>query len=283
MKKNQQFSNVLVNKIYNFNYLTEFKTLNLFEYHSSVNLIILKANLDYIQPLLENFEMKQKLLSLSLSDNLKIFKMATIFRTIYNRLFKFKPELERKFENFKRKAKPNEQTKLFCAQVRIGGQSSCVYDDRIFASRNSSKLFWNFKRNKIIKNELNYKLFITSDTESVANEAIEEFGEDRVRIIEGLYKHLDRSPNNSTSCKLYEKTILDMHAFQLCDKAVISRGGYGLMGNFLREDPFEEFYRYTEIIKEESSIKSVEVKFIKIENFNDLEENWKSRRINISS
>ena len=156
-------------------------------------------------------------------------------------------------------------------QIRIGGSRPHVGGDRVFTEKRNSKLFWDFIRNNLIKDEKNYKIFVTSDTESVADESLDEFGPDKVIMIDGLYNHLDVGPYSKSSCKIYAKTFLDLHAFQLCDKVVVSRGGYGLMGDFLRENPFHEFYRYTEIkTKNESKIK-----FIKIENIKELEENLK--------
>jgi hypothetical protein len=270
MINNHHFSTVLVDKMNDFKYLDEFQSIDLTNYFSNVNLIILKANLDYINSLSKNYLLHEKLFSLGFVDEIKNFKMSTIFRVIYNKLFKLKPELEKKFNRFKILAKRNNETKMFCAQIRIG----TVVGDRKFSDRNNTKIFWDFIRNTIMKNEDNYKLFVTTDTESVAEEAIMEFGEDNVLIIDGLYNHLDVGPKSARTCKMYYKTILDMHAFQLCDKVVVSRGGYGLMGNFLREYPFNEFYRYTELFndKTESKIRSI-IKFLKIKNIEDLEEN----------
>jgi hypothetical protein len=267
--ESQNFSSVLINKMNDFGYLTEFKNLSLIDYFSNVNLLILKANLDYIQPLSENPALKEKILSLGLVDKIEDFKIVSLFRRVYNKLFKLRPEYDKQFQNFKIKAKANKTTKLFCVQIRIGGSRPHVGGDRKFTLRNNSKLFWDFIRSTIINDEENYKLFVTSDTESVANESLDEFGEEKVVMIDGLYNHLDVGPSSKTSCKMYTKTFLDLHAFQLCDKVVVSRGGYGLMGAFLRENPFQEFYRYTEIHTKTEDVKT----FIKLENLKELEEN----------
>ena len=91
-------------------------------------------------------------------------------------------------------------------------------------------------------------------------------------MIDGLYNHLDLGQHVSkSSCDIYAKTFLDLHSYQLCDKVVVSRGGFGLMGNFLRESPFNEFYRYTEIKTETGD----HIEFLKIKNLKKLEENLK--------
>ncbi len=63
-------------------------------------------------------------------------------------------------------------------------------------------------------------------------EAIIEFSENNLLIIDGLFNHLDVGPRSNTTCNIYYKTFI---AFQLCDKFVISSEGYGLMGIYLKE------------------------------------------------
>ena len=211
------------------------------------------------------------ILALRFVDRIEDFKMVNIFRTIYNRLFKLSPKLDEKFKAFKKLAKPNKNAKLFCAQLRIGGHNEFHnYSDRAFTERNNSRLFWDFIRKNIISNEVNYKIFITTDTKSVAEEAFKEFGKDKIVINFGDYIHLDVAfINKKYKCEAYEKTFLDFHTFQICDKAVISRGGYGLMANFLREDPLKELYRYTEVFENNS----LQIKFAKLSKIRDLENN----------
>jgi hypothetical protein len=266
------FTTVHENKMDGLHFYEEFKNLNLIKMHENQNLIILRANLDVIKSLAENSALKGKLMSLGFVNKIDDFKMSNIFRIIYNQLFKLTPNLNKKYEDFKIKAKPDNYSKLICAQVRIGSFGG----DRQFTVRKNSKLFWNFIRDTLIRDEKKYKIFITSDSEAVANECIDEFGKDKVVMIEGLYNHIDKTQNFNNSCQPFEKTILDMHAFQLCDKVVVSRGGYGLMGDFLRENPFNEFYRYTEVSMNENSTKEKIVQFVKIKNLKILEENFQS-------
>ena len=269
-RNNSLFTSVSEDMTDSLHYYDELKNLNLIQLHEYQSLIIFRSNLDLIKSLAENPTLKEKLLSLGFVDKIENFKMSSIFRIVYNQLFKLTPRLEEIFKNFTIKAKPNKRSKLFCAQIRIGSFDG----DRQFTVRKNSKLFWDFIRNGIIKEEKNYKIFVTSDTESVANESFVEFGKDKVIMIDGLYNHIDKSPTHNNSCDPFTKTILDMHAFQLCDKVVVSRGGYGLMGDFLRENPFHEFYRYTEVFdnfKNETSVKFIEIKNLKI-----LEENFQS-------
>ena len=276
-EETEKLSSVLVNKIDKFDYLNEFKLIDLTEYFSNIKIILLRANLDYIQPLSENKVIEQKILSLGLVDKIENFKMAHIFRPVYNKLFKLTPKLQKVFDRFKTSSKQNPNAKLICAQIRIGANRPEEVCDRIFTERKDSKLFWDFIREEIIQNDNNFKIFITSDTESVVNEALDEFGEDKIMNIDGFYNHIDVGPVSNSTCKLYEKTILDFHAFQQCDKVVVSRGGYGLMANFLRKNPFQDFFRYTEIIADDSK-NSTQVKikkFVQIRSSDELEKNIK--------
>ena len=267
----KKFSISSVFKISNRNFLFSIQYLNLKEFYSNVNLLVMYINHDYIKPMSENKYLRNRLVQLGFEENIERFKMPFIFRTVYNRLFKLTKELQEKFDNFKAKAKPNANDKLFCVQVRIGGARPFVDNDKQFTERENSLLFWEFVRKNLTKNESNYKLFITSDTESVVHEALHEFGNETVVYIDGLYTHIDKEPDLDDNCDRVEKTILDLHAFQLCDKVVISRGGFGLTGNFLRDDPFKDLYRFNEILEESND--RVEEKFIQIKNLEDLEDN----------
>ncbi len=71
----------------------------------------------------------------------------------------------------------------------------------------------------------NYKLFITSDTKEVVQEAIEEFGIDKMVIIDGQILHIameDGLNNLKHDCSKISKTILDFSFMQNCDASVIS-------------------------------------------------------------
>ena len=265
---NNRFSIASVNKINRLTYLSEFQNLNLNEYQADVNLLVLYANLDYVRSMSENEHLKKNLLKLNLVNNTEYFQLPFIFRTVYNRLFKLKPHLQKYFDDFRAIAKPNLNAKLFCVQIRIGGARPNVDEDIVFLQHEKTKLFWNFIKNTFIRDESNYKIFITSDTESVVNEGLQEFGYDKVVYINGMYTHIDKGPA-SKNCHQHFKTILDLHAFQLCDKVLVGRGEYGLMGNYLRNYPFDDFYRYSEIVSN-NSIR--EHQFVQVKDLKD----WKN-------
>ena len=136
-------------------------------------------------------------------------------------------------------------TQLFCAQIRIGGKRPNVAYDAQFNSVNVTKLFWKFMRENFTQNMSNYtnwKIFVTSDFESVEKEAVNEFGKDKVIRIHGVNSHIDRERNLGNNCSRIEKPIMDFHFLQNCDKAVISYSGFGRFGLYNRKYPNKNVY-----------------------------------------
>ena len=107
-----------------------------------------------------------------------------------------------------------------------------------------TKLFWQFIRNNFIQkdNFENWKIFITSDLEEVETEAINEFGIDKVIRIGGINSHIGREEQLSNDCTRIEKPILDFHFLQNCDKAVISKSGFGRLGAWNRVEPNKDLH-----------------------------------------
>jgi hypothetical protein len=137
------------------------------------------------------------------------------------------------------------KTRLYCAQIRIGGTRPNVKYDEKFNDYGSQKLFWKFIRNEFInkkKDNDDWRLFITSDIESIELEAVKEFGEEKVIRIDGVNSHVDKEETNR-DCTRIEKPILDFHFLQNCDKAVISqKSGFGQLGLWNRKNPYEGVY-----------------------------------------
>jgi hypothetical protein len=166
------------------------------------------------------------------------------------------PKLQESYDKFIKQAKPDNQTKLICAQIRIGGVRPNVAFDQQFISRNNSKLFWKFIRDNFLNINPNqkYKVFVTTDTESVEEESIQEFGKNNIVKIDGPFIHIDREEvGNISDCSKIEKIILDFHAIQLCDSVVISQSGFGRLGISNRIDPTKDLWRFETIIKKQKS------------------------------
>ena len=75
---------------------------------------------------------------------------------------------------------------------------------------------------------------------------VKEFGKDKIVYNKGAFNHIDMISysRNSSDCESIEKTVLDFHAFQLCDSAVITNTQYGSFGMWLRSDPLKDVYVY---------------------------------------
>lgn len=89
----------------------------------------------------------------------------------------------------------------------------------------------------------NYKLFLTTDLEEVATEALGEFGAENLLITDGLYTHIDRE-KQSSDCKRVYKTFLDLHFMRNCDGIVISNSNFGKFGIMLRPEPTKQAFMF---------------------------------------
>ena len=239
---------------FNRNFYLMLSQLDIFEYYKETNLLIIRNNLDWFHTLKSNKHLNHTIHKLGHKPG--NFSLMHVFRKFYHDLFRLVPKLQNKFNEFMKIAKPDNETKLICAQIRIGGARPNVKYDNEFLPRNSSKLFWNFIRETFINvyPRIKYKIFITTDTESVEEESIKEFGEDIVKI-DGDFIHIDREEyGNTNDCTRSEKVILDFHALQFCDMAIISPSGFGRYGVANRINPAKDLYMYEILRTKQRSI-----------------------------
>ena len=91
-----------------------------------------------------------------------------------------------------------------------------------------------------------YKIFVTSDHKGAEEDAVREFGSDRVFRIEGAQTHVGHHVHeNASDCSLFEKPILDLHFLQNCDMAVVSMfSGFGIFGVLNRKNPLDNFFLF---------------------------------------
>jgi hypothetical protein len=273
--KDIKFTSVRLDKVSNKNFYLMLRNIDIFEYYKEANLITVKNNLDWIYSFSFNKFLNQSIHEFGYKPG--NFKLYYFFRKFYNDLFKLTLPLQERYNEFLKEAKPDNETKLICAQIRIGGARPNVAFDVQFTSRNNSKLFWMFIRDSFINVNIKqkYKIFVTTDTESVETEAIDEFGRENVVKIDGPFIHIDREEiGNISDCSRVEKVILDFHAIQNCDIAIISQSGYGRLGIANRVDPTKDLYRF-EAIKDKNKHKKgniLDKKFVfnKIENLSML-------------
>lgn len=152
-------------------------------------------------------------------------------------MFKLNPVVEEKFNAYLKKAKPEPSTPLICVQVRIGETS-----DMDFTMRNFSVHYWDFIRKNFINNLKDYRVFVTSDTESVEKEAIEEFGREKTVVIDGVSTHFDSESDKREDCSRFEKIIMDFWMLGNCDMALVSDSGFGIFGILRNRVPEQDFY-----------------------------------------
>ena len=113
------------------------------------------------------------------------------FKYLYDQLFKLTPKLEKKYQEFLKKAKPTNESILICAQIRIGGYKHFYYRHYFdLRSQNieNSKRYWNIIKEKFLPNIIQnkFKIFITTDNEFVHNEALKEFGSNQIVYHQGF-------------------------------------------------------------------------------------------------
>ncbi len=198
---------------------------------NSTDIIIIRNNLDWLEHMSKNVNIKQKLINLGYEPD--EFKMQFVFKKWYNDLFRLSERFSNKYVNFLNKIKQNKNEILICAQIRIGGAREYVNNDENFTMKNNTVVYWNHIRNVFLKNVKDFKLFLTTDTRSVEVEAKKLFGSDKLVINDGLNTHLDRESNLHSDCSRVDKTFLDFHCLQNCDKAIISESGFGKLGTWL--------------------------------------------------
>ena len=173
------------------------------------------------------------------------FKFDHIHR--YNKLFKLSPHLEKSYKKFLKSAKPDSNTTLICAQLRIGGARKDHAADFEFNKASNVNVVWNFIKQTflIYQNIKNYKIFITTDSEVVEQDGIQVLGKDRVVVNAGPIKHIDRDLAKGSSASQIERTILDFHSLQNCDYAIVTHlSAFGSMGCWNRKEPFKNLYIY---------------------------------------
>lgn len=231
-----------LNYIDSFDFKFKLINLNVLNYKSDKDILIIRNNFDWLDSFSMNKHLEDKISNIGYLP--EKFKLVYLFKEWYEKLFKLTPILQIKYNSFLNESKPSNLTKIICAQVRIGGKRPHVKFDHVYNDIKVTQLFWNFIRENFIKTlgHNDYKIFITTDTESVENEAIQEFGNDRIFKIPGLFTHIDRESFLGDDCSRVEKTLLDFHFMQNCDMGVISDSGFGKLGLWNRNEPIKDLY-----------------------------------------
>lgn len=146
------------------------------------------------------------------------------FAEMYEKIFKPGHIIARKLKDFLEKSKVGNETKLICAQIRIGRNPTMPQDD-VRNRKSTVNVVWDFLRR--YNDTRHYKIFVTTDSEEIRNKAKRLFPE-QVLDSKGKIIHVDfhRRPS-ATICQGVEKVLLDQYILSNCDVLIHSRSNFG--------------------------------------------------------
>jgi hypothetical protein len=217
-----------------------FSKINFLNYTQDI--IVIKTGMQLIKHLTinNNHQIKLKQLGFKIDD----FNIEHLIYNWYNRLFKFEENMDKRYNKLIKQLKPSVDTKLICAQIRIGNEFGIP-----FMKREETKKFWNFIKNQFINKNKEYKLFITSDHSDVIDEAFRVFNKtDKLIAFKENSFHITLFDHKKKKCDqvadlLFDFNILGDH----CDMGVVSHSGFGMIGilNRKNQNDLNNFYVYT--------------------------------------
>ncbi|CAF0906733.1 unnamed protein product [Brachionus calyciflorus] len=242
IQKSKKFTTSHLDFIDDLDFKKNIQFIDINEIESQTNLLVVNDNQDWTYGISRNDYLSEQIKNLGYEDQEK-FNLVHLFRDWFKNMFNLSDQLEIKYEAIKKQF-DLKNNKVVCAQIRIGGARPNVAFDYQYNSRNVTQLFWNFIREKFLSQieDDNYKIFITTDLESVYKEAEIEFGIDSMIHIPGLYTHIDREQYLKDNCERVDKTVLDFYFFENCDYVLISNSGFGKLGSLRKKDPFKNAF-----------------------------------------
>jgi hypothetical protein len=236
--------NINLNQLENYHHLTvhnlfiyyneefiknELKYINFLNYETNKDVIVIRTGFNLLPYLAANPEHRLKLSKLGFK-NVKEFTIEKLFYKWYKKLFKFNRYLQTKYDKLlNNNLKMNKNSKLICGQIRLGGGGGVSIDLK-FTSRQNTALYWSHIKNMFLKNNENssslfdYKLFITTDTPDVIDEATQVFGKDKVFGFKDSSYHIEFK-RSSKQCNKLSELFIDFKLLGDCDMGVISHSG----------------------------------------------------------
>ena len=149
---------------------SDFKSINFLQFENEADVIIIRTGFQLIKQLTINPNHHKKILSLGYK--IEEFNIESRLNEWFSRLFKLESSVKNNYDAFLRDVGSND---LVCAQIRLGDSLQMP-----FASRNSTKLYWDLIRERFLPNLGRYKLFVTTDSQDVISEALNEFGHEKL-------------------------------------------------------------------------------------------------------
>lgn len=158
-------------------------------------------------------------------------KPVSLFTRIFEDLFALNHNLEFQVSKFLAGLYETKRRRtLICAQIRMGRNPSIPRDTEIRTRPSELKALWNFLQE--YKSDERFKIFVTTDSESVRKEAKKLFPS-QVLDTSGPITHPDYRHDND-SCLGMGKIILDQYLLRFCDTLVISKSLFGVIGAHFR-------------------------------------------------
>ena len=105
--------------------------------------------------------------------------------------------------------------------------------------KNSPRLYWDLIKNKFLFNLTDYKLFITTDSKEVIDEANKEFHSNKVIAFKQSSYHIDLLLfpfKTARQCNQMSDLFLDFYFLSQCHMGVVSHSGFGLLGILNRKN-----------------------------------------------
>ncbi|XP_067687017.1 uncharacterized protein [Haliotis asinina] len=158
------------------------------------------------------------------------------FATAYKTLFSLSASLKEALSRFLSRAKPRGSSKLVWAQIRLFKNPSNPNDNKNprGATMQDVQKIWNFFRN--FSDPSAYKIFVTSDSETVMQEARKLFPS-QIMESEGKVFHMELGTDRKSRCDGWKKVILDQHVLMSCDVLVLTFSGVGRVAAYVRGTP----------------------------------------------
>lgn len=219
----------------------KFIKINFLDYKKDKEVIFFKCGLNLIKHLTVNKIHHDKIKQLGF--DVKKFNIETLFNKWWRHLFVLKNNLYSNYKSIIKDIRSNSSTKLICAQLRLG-----VEGDATLIVKSEIKNFWKFIRKEFISNNLDYKIFLTTDTNKVFDEGLLEFGNEKIIGSRDNSVHIDKIGFLSNEmCEKLGGGIIDFLLLGNCDMGVISHSGFGIFGVMNRKNHSElnQFYVYT--------------------------------------
>jgi hypothetical protein len=173
--------------------------------------------------------------------NEETFRYEYLMFAILQKILVLNDELKKVTNDFLLKAKPTNQTQLYCAQIR-------TKDDR--TPKSDVIKFWHFMSHEFISNNTNdYRIFITTNDYNLVEKTLSFIDQSKIikpktqlnNAIQDIHAGQLKIKGN---CTLVEPSILDFYLLQYCDKIINSESGFGIFATLNRPEPFKEFYAY---------------------------------------